>query len=150
MKKLALFICRPSLPSLMDLALLVLLLLSHMLPSFMESKFLYLSPSKFGLNLTAYEEVGPIHLSNLLCHHLWIWLCQYSCYYLTCCPLLWKVSFYISLLSTDARDISNMSHVNGYPKHHFLGLLVTIAELEKYFLSVHHPTYKSEPLIHKP
>jgi hypothetical protein len=28
----------------MDLALLVLLLLSHMLPSFMESKFLYLSP----------------------------------------------------------------------------------------------------------
>ncbi len=48
----------------MDLALLVLLLLSHMLPSFMESKFLYLSPSKFGLNLTAYEEVGPIHLST--------------------------------------------------------------------------------------
>jgi hypothetical protein len=43
----------------------------------------------------------------------------------------------------DARDISNMLHVNAYPTHHFLGLLVIIAELGNTF-SPRAPSYLQE------
>jgi hypothetical protein len=43
----------------------------------------------------------------------------------------------------DARDMSNMSHVNAFPKHLFFGLLVTIAELGSAF-SLCAPSYLQE------